>query len=278
MTLHRTLNSNKDINIAILGGGNIGAAMAKGFVKSGKMQPERISITRRNFHLLDFLANQGYVVHSDNRKAVNISSVIIISVQPQQLNKLLQEIKGDLSTEKHLIISVVTGVTIKEIKDQVGRDIPVIRAMPNMAIANGVSMTCLVSDEINRKELNQVKEIFNYVGETLEISESHMVPATALVACGVAFFLRAIRAASQGGIEIGFHSDESLLLAAQTAKGAASLILKSKGHPESEIDKVTTPRGCTIAGLNEMEHQGFSSAMIRGILTSSEIAARLYKD
>lgn len=133
----------------------------------------------------------------------------------------------------HLIISVVNGVTIKEIKDQVGRDIPVIRAMPNMAIANSESMTCIVSDEINRKELNQVKNIFNYVGETLEITESHMVPATALVACGVAFFLRAIRATSQGGIEIGFHSDESLLLAAQTAKGAASLILKSKGHPES---------------------------------------------
>jgi pyrroline-5-carboxylate reductase len=104
-----------------------------------------------------------------------------------------------------------------------------------------------------------------------------MVPATALCACGVAFFLRAIRAASQGGIEIGFHSHEALPLAAQTARGAASLLLSFQNHPELEIDKVTTPQGCTISGLNEMEHQGFSSAMIRGIVTSSEKAAKLYQ-
>ena len=94
--------------------------------------------------------------------------------------------------------------------------------------------------------------------------------------CGVAFFLRAIRAASQGGIEIGFHPEEALLLAAQTAKGAAGLLLSQGRHPESEIDQVTTPRGCTIAGLNEMEHQGFSSALIKGILLSASKAETLY--
>jgi pyrroline-5-carboxylate reductase len=103
-----------------------------------------------------------------------------------------------------------------------------------------------------------------------------VVPATALCACGVAFFLRSIRAASQGGIEIGFHPEEALFLAAQTARGAASLLLRG-GHPESEIDRVTTPRGCTIAGLNEMEHQGFSSALIKGILLSAEKADQLYR-
>jgi pyrroline-5-carboxylate reductase len=102
-----------------------------------------------------------------------------------------------------------------------------------------------------------------------------MTPATALCACGVAFFLRSIRAASQGGIEIGFHWDDALLMAAQTAKGAAELLLQSKTHPESEIDKVTTPRGVTISGLNEMEHQGFSSAMIKGIVTSAQKAEKL---
>lgn len=103
-----------------------------------------------------------------------------------------------------------------------------------------------------------------------------MIPATALCACGVAFFLRSIRAASQGGIEIGFHPEEALLLAAHTAKGAAALLVEEDRHPESEIDRVTTPRGCTIAGLNEMEHQGFSSALIKGILTSAHKAAGLY--
>ena len=88
----------------------------------------------------------------------------------------------------------------------------------------------------------------------------------------IAFFLRAIRAASQGGIEIGFHSEDALLMAAQTAKGAASLLVDTKSHPESEVDKVTTPRGCTIVGLNQMEHNGFSSALIKGITTSAEKA------
>ena len=104
-----------------------------------------------------------------------------------------------------------------------------------------------------------------------------MVPATALCACGIAFFLRAIRAASQGGIEIGFHADEAIFLAAQTARGAASLLLEYGNHPEAEIDKVTTPKGCTIFGLNEMENRGFSSAMIRGIITASEKAGGLYE-
>ena len=103
-----------------------------------------------------------------------------------------------------------------------------------------------------------------------------MGAATALCACGLAFFLRAIRAASQGGIEIGFHSAEAILMAAQTAKGAASLLLVNKNHPESEVDKVTTPRGITISGLNQMEHNGFSSALIKGIVTSAEKAEKIY--
>jgi len=111
---------------------------------------------------------------------------------------------------------------------------------------------------------------------TLVIPESHMVPATALCACGIAFFLRAIRAASQGGIEIGFHAEDALLMAAQTARGAASLLREAGSHPESEVDRVTTPQGCTISGLNQMEHHGFSSALIRGIVTSAEKAAVLY--
>ena len=110
------------------------------------------------------------------------------------------------------------------------------------------------------------------------IDEELMGSATALAACGLAFFMRAIRAASQGGVEIGFHADKALKIAAQTAKGAASLLLENERHPEYEIDKVTTPRGVTISGLNQMEHDGFRSAMIKGIVTSAEKAAKLYSN
>jgi pyrroline-5-carboxylate reductase len=203
--------------------------------------------------------------------------VLILAVQPQQLKKLLLEIGREIDGNKHIIISVVSGVSCSEIKTLIGKKVSVIRAMPTMAITVLESMTCIASDTATKEAVELSRSLFDMVGKTMIIDEEHMVPATALCACGVAFFLRAIRAASQGGIEIGFHSHEALPMAAQTARGAATLLLNSQNHPEMEIDKVTTPEGCTISGLNEMEHQGFSSAMIKGIVTSSEKAAKLFQ-
>lgn len=265
-------------NIAILGGGNIGLAIAKGLQNSNLYDAKNIYLTRRRVDGLDEYKNLGFKVSSNNIEAVINSQVIIIAVQPQQLNELLTEISAKLNPEKHIIISVVSGASIKAIKNHLGENIEVVRAMPNTAIAIQESMTCISTDSKNGETLKAAQQIFNQVGKTLLIDEELMIPATALCACGIAFFLRAVRAASQGGIEIGFHSDEALLMAAQTAKGAAALLLSGKAHPESEVDKVTTPRGCTISGLNQMEHNGFSSALIKGIVTSADKAARLYKN
>jgi pyrroline-5-carboxylate reductase len=263
--------------IAILGGGNIGISIAKGLIKTKKFKAENIYITRRNISAIYDFSKKGFIVTKKNIEAVKNSKIIIIAVQPQQLNDLLPEIKNEINPGRHLIISVVSGASINAIKKQLGKDVEIVRAMPNTAIAIQESMTCLASSDKNNSSLNTAKEIFDPVGKTLIIDEELMIPATALCACGIAFFLRAVRAASQGGIEIGFHSEEALIMAAQTAKGAASLLLNMENHPESEVDKVTTPRGCTIAGLNQMEHSGFSSAMIRGIVTSADKAASLYK-
>ena len=144
----------------------------------------------------------------------------------------------------------------------------VVRAMPNTAIAVGESMTCLSASDDTPEALEVVSKYFELCGEVLQISEKLQPAATILAACGIAFFMRYIRAASQGGIQVGFHASEAQLIAAQTAKGATRLLLASGNHPETEIDKVTTPMGCTIAGLNEMEHNGLSSALIKGIITS----------
>jgi pyrroline-5-carboxylate reductase len=138
-------------------------------------------------------------------------------------------------------------------------------------------MTCITTDSAKQENLDLTEKLFTTVGSVVQINEDLMTAATALCACGVAFFLRAVRAASQGGTEIGFHAHDALQMAAQTAKGAADLLLKLASHPEREIDKVTSPKGCTIAGLNEMEHNGFSSAMIKGIKLSAEKAGELYK-
>jgi len=269
---------------AILGGGNIGLSIANGLINSKLFPASSIFITRKKIEPIKNLAEKGFKVTIDNKLAVRSSEAIIICVQPQQLNELLSDISEALDEKKHFLISVVSGASVKAIKEQVGKDIPVVRAMPNTAIAIQESMTCLSSDlpdgEAGTKTngaLKEAEKIFSSVGKTLIIDEELMIPATALCACGIAFFLRAVRAASQGGIEIGFHSEQALLMAAQTAKGAASLLLSGEAHPEREVDKVTTPRGCTISGLNQMEHYGFSSAMIRGIVTSADKAAKLYK-
>ena len=146
--------------------------------------------------------------------------------------------------------------------------------MPNTAIAIQQSMTCISARDINSEQLDYVKDIFSQLGLVAVIEEKLMDAATVLAACGTAYAMRYIRANIQGGIEIGFDAATASLIAAQTVKGAAQLLLQKKTHPEHEIDKVTTPKGCTIAGLNEMEHQGFSSSLIKGIVASyDKIAA-----
>ncbi len=271
-------------NVAIIGGGNIGLAIAKGLETSNLFPPKNIFITKKKIDSIRELSQRGFNLTSDNKFAVKNSEIIIIAVQPKQLDEVLKEISESIDTERHIIISVVSGASVKDIKSSIGKNVQVVRAMPNTAIAIQESMTCLASDlsdsmtgSKTNGALQAAEEIFNSVGKTMIIEEELMVPATALCACGIAFFLRAIRAASQGGIEIGFHSNEAIFMAAQTAKGAASLLLNTQTHPESEVDKVTTPRGITISGLNQMEHNGFSSAMIKGIVTSAEKAAKLYK-
>jgi pyrroline-5-carboxylate reductase len=263
--------------IAILGTGNIGKSIASGLLASGSISPENVTLTRRKINLLESFKNQHVQITDDNIQAVKQSNVIIIAVEPQQINTLLNEISDSIDYRKHIIISVVTGVTIEQIQNKLGADVALVRAMPNTAISLKESMTCLASTTSNSDAVEMAKAIFDTLGKTLLIEEEMMSSATALGACGVAFFLRAIRAASQGGIEIGFHADKAMLIAAQTAKGAASLLLQNKEHPEYEIDKVTTPRGVTISGLNQMEHEGFSSAMIRGIVVAAEKAEKIYK-
>lgn len=269
---------NQNIKISILGTGNLGQAIAKGLLKSGKYNPANITLTRRKIERIDYFRKDGFTVQKDNHSAVRDSQVILLAVEPQQLNALLDEIKNDIDDEKHILISVITGASIQQILNRLQKQVTVVRAMPNTAIAIGESMTCLAAEAKQETALKIASDIFDTVGKTLIIDEENMTAATALGACGIAFFLRAIRAASQGGIEIGFHSDKAMQIAAQTAKGAASLLLQNEQHPEQEIDKVTTPRGVTISGLNQMEHQGFSSAMIKGIITSWSKASGLYTE
>jgi len=266
-----------DKKIAIIGAGNLGMSMLKGLVDSGEYQKENFVLTRRNVSKLKDLSDLGYKVISNNNEAVTDSEIIVLAVLPQKVDEVLESIRPSITKNK-LIISVVSGVKIAQIQDKLGAGIPIVRAMPNTAIAIRESMTCISTSKDWKKRIPEVEQMFDLLGKTVVINEEQMTSATALCACGIAFFLRAIRAASQGGNEIDFHAGEALKMAAQTAKGAASLLIANNSHPEDEIDKVTSPKGCTIAGLNEMEHNGFSSSFIKGITVSAKQAKGLYSE
>lgn len=255
----------KNSRIAIIGGGNLGASIAEGLIKSQFINPSQITVTRRNVEALQHLKEQGVNVTSDNADAIRKSEVIIVALKPYNVKEVLEGLKQHFNARQHIVISVVTGVFLNDLSAIVDHGVPIFRAMPNTAIAIQESVTCLCYKDASDAQVSYVSELFDQLGITISIDEKLMDAATVLGACGIAFALRFIRASTQGGIEIGFDARTANLIAAQTVKGAAELLLKLNRHPEQEIDKVTTPKGCTIVGLNEMEHQGFSSSLIKGI-------------
>lgn len=261
----------------IVGAGNIGMALAEGLIRAELCKKNEISITRRNAASLSAQAETGYKISTNNPQAIQNADIVFICVLPQQLDEVLNELQTAVDVKKQLFVSVVTGANTQVFRDRLGNKLRIIRAMPNTAMKVGESMTCLAAVNATKKDIELVQNIFNTLGQSIVINEDMMSAATALCACGIAFFLRTIRAASQGGVEIGFHAHDALKIAAQTALGAAKLLIINKTHPEQEIDKVTSPKGCTIAGLNEMEHQGLSSALIKGIKLSANIAGNLYQ-
>lgn len=253
--------------IAIIGGGNLGSAIAVGLLKSKFNKPAEIIVTKRHTETLQSLKERGVHITENNSDAVKKSEVIILAVKPFQVSEVLNGIKDELTADK-IFISVVTGVLISDMQAIIGQDVPLFRAMPNTAIAIQQSMTCVCSSNASAKQIEYVHDLFKKLGEVVTIDEKLMEAATVLGACGIAYALRFIRANIQGGIEIGFDAKTASIIAAQTIKGSAELLIQTGNHPEQEIDKVTTPKGCTIAGLNEMEHQGFSSSLIRGVMVS----------
>jgi len=253
--------------IAIIGGGNLGTAILKGLIYTNQYQSSDIVVSEKKKHRANYLTEQGFEVISDNNKAVKSAPVVIISVKPQQIEDVLREIKSSISNTNKIVLTTVTGFSLAQYQKIIG-ETPVFRIMPNTAVEIGESMTCISFSNANAEQEKLVTEMFEKLGRCMVIEEEQLASATVLGACGIGFALRFIRSMAQGGIEIGFGSEVSQFISAQTIKGAAELILQSGNHPEREIDKVTTPQGITISGLNEMEHQGFSSAVIKGLLAS----------
>jgi len=253
--------------IAIIGGGNLGSSIAKGILSLDNFSKENVLICEKRKPRVKYLEDQGFnVIDSDLEKTVHNADIIIVSVKPQQFLKLLEEFKPIIKPGQ-ILVSTVTGITLQEIELVFGKH-PIVRIMPNTAIEIRESMTCLCFSNTSKNQEDSIISLFDQLGHTLQLQEELLDAVTVLGACGIAFALRFIRAAAQGGIEIGFSAEISQFIVSQTVKGAAGLLLENSSHPEAEIDKVTTPQGITISGLNEMEHQGFSSSVIKGLITS----------
>ena len=253
--------------IAIIGVGNMGGAIALGLLKSGSVKASNISVSDRKEATLKKMSDLGIDAFDNNIDAAKDADVIIVAVKPYHIEGVINTLKPILSPEK-IFISIVAGVGIDDLGEMAGNDIPIFRVMPNTAIALQESLTCISANGNTEPYREYVVELFDKLGKTIEIPEELMAAATVLSSCGIAYALRYIRAAMQGGIEIGFSAEMAQLITAQTVKGATELLLQSEHHPEREIDKVTTPMGVTITGLNEMEHKGFSSSLIQGVLAS----------
>jgi pyrroline-5-carboxylate reductase len=254
------------MKIAIIGAGNLGKSIAKGLIINNAITT--LFLTKRNLvDIQDFEGYKNVILTSDNIEAVKQSDILIFAVQPAHFEHILESVKPYFK-ENHVLISTVTGFLITKIEDQIGSDQFIIRAMPNTAIAVGKSMTCLCSNTQGEKRIKIAEAIFNRLGHTLAIPESQMQAATVVCASGIAFWMRLIRATTQAAIQLGFDAKEAQELAMYTSEGAANLLITNGDHPEEEIDRVTTPQGCTITGLNEMEHKGLSSSLIQGMVAS----------
>ncbi len=254
------------MKIAIIGTGNLGKSIAKGLITNNAITT--LYLTKRNLgDIQEFEGYNNVVLTTDNTEAVKQSDILIFAVQPAHFENILNDVKPYLN-ENHVLISTITGFLIPKIESQVGSDQYIIRAMPNTAIAVGKSMTCLCSNEKGEKRIKIAEAIFNRLGHTLAIPESQMQAATVVCASGIAFWMRLIRATTQAAIQLGFDAKEAQELAMYTSEGAANLLITNGDHPEEEIDRVTTPQGCTITGLNEMEHKGLSSSLIQGMVAS----------
>lgn len=267
--IRQTHKSMKNTRIAIIGCGNLGLSILNGLLNNPEVTNSNITVTKRNLSTLKHLEQTNITITTDNAKAIKEARLVILALKPYTILGFLKEHK-DLFNSEHILVSLATGITLEQLSKEIDASATVYRAMPNTAAGVSTSMTCICTNSKDHLKTEMVTNSFNSIGNTITIDESLMDAATVLGACGIAYVLRFIRGMVQGGIQIGFDSKTASEIVNHTVKGAAQLLIEGGQHPEYEIDKVTTPKGCTIAGLNEMEHNGFSSALIKGIVTSRD--------
>ena len=271
----------------MIGAGAMGGATVEGLVRTGLYKNEDICVSDPSQAVLDKFVKLGVSVTTDNGAAAADADVVMVCVKPWLVERVLTGIKDDLRPEKQILVVIAAGVKAASIQEWLGEQCPpLFLVIPNIAIAELASMTFIVpaaaatpqhsgqattpqhsapGATATEQQTELIVKIFGAMGETIITDEAHLGAGTTLASCGIAYAMRYVRAASEGGVELGFKADDAKRIVMQTMKGAVAVLEASGLHPEAAIDLVTTPGGVTIKGLNEMEHAGFTSAVIRGL-------------
>ena len=257
--------------ISIIGGGNMGGAIAKGLLKSNQIAAKDITIsdisekTLNNFRKI----TDEWRLTTSNQEAIADAEIIILAVKPWLVENIAGEIREKTDYNNQIIVSIAAGVELKTLQSLFSENAILFRLIPNTAIEVMESVSTVTSINASKEQIEKICSIFEEMGKVFYVENEKLLNAfMALSSCGIAYAFRYIRAAMEGGVEMGIYPETAKEVIMQTLKGAVKLLEENHSHPETEIDKVTTPGGITIRGLNEMEANGFTNAVIKGLKKS----------
>lgn len=254
------------MKIAFIGAGNMGGAIVKGLYLSKACKADELFVADASEETLKNISkiNKNIFITTNNNEAVKKADYVLIAVKPWLVDTVLEGIKSSINPNQ-VIISIAAGVELSHIAEVIGKKNALFRVLPNTAVALLAGMNFVSTLNTSKEQDDFVLGLFNKLGRAIMIPEKQMSAFTSVSSCGIAYALRYLRAATEGAVELGIRPDIAQEVIAQTMIGAAELILKNKTNAEYEIDKVTTPGGWTIKGLNAMEEYGFTNSVIKGI-------------
>ncbi|MDN0067447.1 pyrroline-5-carboxylate reductase [Bacteroides gallinaceum] len=256
-----------DMKVAIIGAGNMGGAIARGLAQGHYVRVQDITVTNPSMPKLEKLKVEfpAIQVSTDNHEAAD-ADVVIVAVKPWKVEEVLKPLR---LRQPQVLVSVAAGMTFEDLAHFVDPEMPIFRIIPNTAISLRASMTLIACRNASEQQTLTMLDLFNEMGLAMLIEEKQLAAATSLTSCGIAYVLKYVQAAMQAGVEAGIRPKDAMKMVAQTVEGAARLLLENEDtHPALEIEKVTTPGGITIKGVNSLEHDGFTSAVIKAIKAS----------
>lgn len=255
------------MKVAIIGAGNMGGAIARGLAQGHYVRVQDITVTNPSMPKLEKLKVEfpAIQVSTDNHEAAD-ADVVIVAVKPWKVEEVLKPLR---LRQPQVLVSVAAGMTFEDLAHFVDPEMPIFRIIPNTAISLRASMTLIACRNASEQQTLTMLDLFNEMGLAMLIEEKQLAAATSLTSCGIAYVLKYVQAAMQAGVEAGIRPKDAMKMVAQTVEGAARLLLENEDtHPALEIEKVTTPGGITIKGVNSLEHDGFTSAVIKAIKAS----------